>query len=199
MHQRGPFAVAAMALAIAAGGCSDGDSDPTADAVAAYFLRQQAESAKSIEKQVASGELTGEGLDYMQTSQKDLALSPDQARCFGRTLVEKLGAERVTELGLEGTPQTSEVQILPSDTAALLAANQCRPNWKVLVFKYATEGGHLISEKSLTCITDSVTDEKAEHMAKVLADFQQGPELDEVMALYEKCLTPEELDRLDWN
>ena len=48
-------------------------------------------------------------------------------------------------------------------------------------------------------MTDAVSDEEAEHMAKVLADFQPGPGLDEVFALYEKCLTPEELDRLDWN
>jgi hypothetical protein len=199
MNARISIAVASIAVATLAGGCAGEDGDPAADSVATWLLQRQADAAQQIEDQAASGELAGQDLEHMREALKAATLSEKEADCYARTMVEKLGAERVTDMGFTGSPPSSDYRPGPNEKAALLAAEHCRHDWKTRVFKYQTEGSDRISDASLECMTDSVTDEEAEHMAKVLADFQPGPELDEVMALYEKCLTPEELDGLDWN
>src|SRR4051794_23222073 len=186
MYQRTSFAIAAIALAVLATGCSNGDDEEgvpdspststsapssststvvgeesrtasptttkaaldggeTVRAVVQWLLEQQAAGAKSIEDQAASGALTGEDLERMRTSVSDNTLSPEEARCYASTIVEKVGPERVVQMGLTGSPPSSASELGPKDTAAIRAADHCRHNWKVRIFKYSTQGSERIS------------------------------------------------------
>jgi hypothetical protein len=126
-----------------------------------------------------------------------------QATCIGEGIVRSFGVARVRELGLGVVPAPVLSYGSPLDRDELgqvldvLAA--CTDSWKSFVFLYITEGTSEMSARSAACVNSQL----AADDARAVYIAEQGPHdpsvHDPVIAAFERCLTPEELDRIDWN
>ena len=130
-----------------------------------------------------------------------------EAQCIGDRLVASLGAADVVDHNLArggwsllGVALSAEwARTAAEKTVDAFAA--CARNWKLLLIKSATEGTDRMSDVSAVCVANGLSDSDGrtifiEELDR--ADPSLGY-LTPLLAEFDKCLTPEELDRIDWD
>jgi len=138
-----------------------------------------------------------------------------EATCIGNELVETVGADRLRELRFGIFPFTllGYGLSLPIelDEATVIAGvlRSCSPSWELLMITSATAGTDRISDASASCVQSVLDDDvAAEIFATELArPYDDAPSaggadlshLDPMIAAFEDCLTPQELNAIDWD
>jgi hypothetical protein len=135
----------------------------------------------------------------------DITLTEGQ--CIGGRLVASLGAASVVDHNLArggwsllGVALSAEWARADAEkTVDAFAA--CARNWKLLLIKTATEGTDRMSDKSAMCVANDLTDRDGRTIFIEELD-RADPSLSylkPLLAAFDKCLTPEELDGIDWD
>jgi hypothetical protein len=139
-----------------------------------------------------------------------------EAVCIGDRLVERLGAAKVRALrlglspwGLLGFALSNNVE--RTDAEQIVDTfKACSKSWKLLLIMSVTEGADEISDASAKCASERLSDSDARtvfvgELDRAYDDRSQTgaqpfPELIEpLIAVFDQCLSPAELDALDWD
>jgi len=142
--------------------------------------------------------------------------SRTDARCIATSLLRSLGADRVRQLGFGryawsllgfGLSNHASIQRAEAETNVAIF-ERCSKSWKLLMIKSITEGTDKISDASARCTSSRLSDRDARTIFAGELDraYDEGPGADPfgdavepLIKAMEKCLQPDELDRLDWN
>ncbi len=138
-----------------------------------------------------------------------------EATCIADQLVEAVGADRLRELRFGAFPFTllGYGLSLPIelDEATVIAGvlRSCSPSWELLMITSATQGTDRISDASASCVQSALDDDVAAEifaieLARPYDDAPSvgGPDLshlEPMIAAFDDCLTPQELNAIDWN
>jgi hypothetical protein len=145
-----------------------------------------------------------------------------EAACIGDGLVTALGAARVRELTVLGTGPWSTLSFglsanqephqltRPEADAIVDVFVRCTRAWKLMLSSSVTEGADEIGDDSGACIVEQLDDDTGRHvfaseLDRAYDDVSQphAESFPDVIAplvdVFERCLTPAELDRLDFN
>ena len=107
-------------------------------------------------------------------------------------------------------PDNGERQIDRAEAESIVdVLVDCSDQWKLLLILSVTQGADTISDNSAGCVADRLTDDEAQLMLvgeidrayddPSQPDAQPFPELIEpLLAAYDECLTPTELDSVDF-
>jgi hypothetical protein len=138
-----------------------------------------------------------------------------EGQCIGERLVTELGQQRVREMRLTN-PWSVLLFALSNPSIERAEAEQivdvfadCADHWELLLVRSVTEGASEVSDDSARCVEEELDDDDAREVFVGEIDrayddpTQPGatpfPELVEpLVSAMEACLTPEELDRMDW-
>jgi hypothetical protein len=141
--------------------------------------------------------------------------SKSEAACIGSGLVRELGADRVRELDLGlggwsllgfGLSHHRTIQ-RPEAETIVDTFKECSESWKLLMIRSITEGANSISEASARCTGDRLSDTDARSIFAGELDRAYdeqptaqpfGESVKPLLAAMEACLTPDELEALDW-
>ena len=142
-------------------------------------------------------------------------VSETEATCIANQLVETVGADRLRELRFGAFPFTllSYGSLLPVelDEATVIAGvlRSCSPTWELLMITSATSGTDRISDESATCVQTTLDDDVAAEIFAIElarpyddAPTAGGPDLshlEPMIAAFDECLTPQELNAISWN
>jgi hypothetical protein len=108
------------------------------------------------------------------------------------------------------SPDNGERQIDRAEAESIVdVLVDCSDQWKLLLILSVTQGADTISDSSAACVADRLSDDEARSMLigeidrayddPSQPDAQPFPELIEpLLAAYEECLTPAELDSVDF-
>ena len=150
------------------------------------------------------------------TATEPSPVTSDEAQCIGERLIGDLGREHLIELGfglapwhllgiaLYGGPAWDE----PTARRFVTTFRDCSATWELLMISSVTGGADAISPDSLRCTADALDDDVAESMFvmeldRPYDDQSSGtpglPHLEPLLAAFDRCLTPVELDQLDFN
>ncbi len=126
-----------------------------------------------------------------------------------------MGGDRLRELRFGAFPFTllGYGLSLPIelDEATMIAAamRSCSPSWELLMITSATQGTDRISDASASCVQSALDDDVAAEIFAIElarpyddAPGAGGPDLshlDPMIAAFEACLTPQELNAIDWD
>jgi hypothetical protein len=138
-----------------------------------------------------------------------------QATCIADQLVQEVGADRLRELRFGAFPFTllgyglSLPIELDEATVIVGVLRSCSPSWELLMITSATQGSDEISDESASCVQSALDDDVAAEifaieLARPYDDTPSsgGPDLSHLgpmVAAFEDCLTPQELNAIDWN
>ena len=138
-----------------------------------------------------------------------------QAACIGEQLVEEVGADQLRELRFGTFPFTllgyglSLPIELDEATAIVGVLRACSPSWELLMITSATQGTDEISDASASCVQAALDDDVAAEIFAIElarpyddAPSAGGPDLshlEPMVAAFEACLTPQELNAVDWS
>jgi hypothetical protein len=143
------------------------------------------------------------------------AVDAAEGQCIGERLVSELGEQRVRELRLTN-PWGVLLFALSNPSIDRAEAEQivdvfvdCAEHWKLLLVRSVTEGASEISDDSARCVEERLDDDEGREVLvgeidrayddPAQPDATPFPELvAPLVAAMEACLTPEELDRVDW-
>ena len=127
-------------------------------------------------------------------------------------MIEAFGQQRLEQLGFGTSPWHLlgyALALGPWDrTDAEVVVDTfrgCAPTWEQLMITSVTEGTEQISESSAACVADALPDDEAWELFVTELDrpYDDGDgdtsHLQRAVDLYRQCLTPEELDRLDFD
>ena len=131
-------------------------------------------------------------------------VTADEAACIGDGIVAALGATRVRELdiGLVTFPSLSIGAGSTIDEANRLVdvLQLCAGHWKRFAFLYATQGTGEMSEASAQCVERELTDDQARtFFVKERSGYRTIDHILPVEAAVDRCVTPAERERIDWN
>jgi hypothetical protein len=148
-------------------------------------------------------------------------LPADEATCIGEGLVDELGAKWARDSWLGTGPwhllgislaNNDGDRTLDRDRADAIADTfrRCSESWELLLIQSVTEGADEISDESARCVSDQLPDDTSEVMLagkldRAYDDRSQpdAPSLGELIQplldAFDACLTPTELDNLDFN
>jgi hypothetical protein len=130
--------------------------------------------------------------------------------------VQKLGADRVRQLGLGlsswsllgfGLSNHASIQRPEADTI-VDTFEKCSKNWELLMIKSVTQGTDKISDTSARCASQQLDDSDARNIFAGDIDraYDEDPNavpfaeaVKPLIAAMEKCLKPDELAEIDWN
>ena len=148
-------------------------------------------------------------------------LDQQEASCIGDRLVDDLGVAHARELSFGVGPwqllgfalsnNTAPKAIDRSEAETIAGVfEECSESWKLLFMLSITAGTDAISDTSAQCASDKLADDDARSILvgeidRAYDDPSQAdaePFWDLVQPLivvFEQCLTPGELDGLDWN
>lgn len=130
--------------------------------------------------------------------------SVSEGQCIGDGVVAALGTARVRELEI-GVLSGPTLWLGFGATAAEADAvvdvlQQCAQHWKRFAFLYATQGTGEMSEASAQCVERELTDEQArEFFVKERSGFRSIDHVLPVEAAIDRCVTPAERERIDWD
>jgi hypothetical protein len=108
------------------------------------------------------------------------------------------------------SPESEERQIDRAEAESIVdVLVECSEQWKLLLILSVTQGADTISDSSAACVAARLSDDEARSMLigeidrayddPSQPDAQPFPELIEpLLAAYDACLTPAELDRVDF-
>ncbi len=142
-------------------------------------------------------------------------VSEGEAMCIANQLVDVVGADRLHELrfgvspfNLLGYGLTLPIE-LDEATTITAVLRSCSPTWELLMITSATSGTDWISDASASCVQSTLDDDiAAQIFATELArpyddaPSPNGPDLSHLQPLitaFDQCLTPQELNAIDWN
>ena len=137
-----------------------------------------------------------------------------EAKCIADGLIERLGTKRLRELSF-GLGQWHllgfrlSVKIDRPDAERMVDAFEaCADTWELLLIMSATEGTDRMSADSASCTADRLDDAAArtafiaelDGVNDTVHDFTPDlSHLDPLLEALDACLSPAELDQLDWN
>lgn len=138
-----------------------------------------------------------------------------EAACMANGLVDGVGGDRLRELRFGAFPFTllGYGLSLPIelDEATVIAAvlRSCSPSWELLMITSATQGTDRISDASASCVQAALDDDAAAEIFAIElarpyddAPSAGGPDLshlEPLIAAFDECLTPQELNAIDWD
>jgi hypothetical protein len=196
--------LAVCVLLTASLSCSDDGSDP-AGAAGADLSPEDAELASEVAGSFFTT-TTFPGFPWRPS------VTDDDADCIGAGLVSALGAARVREARLHNASwHTLGIALFANFDRAeaeqiVDVFSSCSDTWELLMITSTTQGTELIGDESARCTADKLPDDVARAIFVTdldrAYDEQPTPDLshlDPLIAAMEQCLTPDELDRLDWN
>ena len=143
--------------------------------------------------------------------------SSNDAACIGTELVRTLGAARVRDLGFGAFPWSllgfglrNHATIDRPEAESIVAVfEKCSTSWEQLLIRSTTEGSEEISDTSARCTADKLAD--ADARAVLASEIDRayddrsttappfGVEAEPLFLALKKCLTSEEIAKLDWN
>lgn len=131
-------------------------------------------------------------------------VTSDEAACIGDGLVGALGLPRVRTLGVGAIAWPSlatGVGMTPDEASRVVDVLQsCAAHWKRFAFLYATEGTGEMSEMSAQCVEREITDDEARtFFVKERSGYRTVDHILPVEAAVDRCVTPDERERIDWN
>jgi len=138
-----------------------------------------------------------------------------EAACIADHLVQTVGADRLRELRFGVSPFTLlgyglTLPIELDDATAITGVlRSCSPSWELLMITSATEGTDEISDASASCVQSALDDDVAAEIFAIElarpyddAPSAGGPDLshlEPMIAAFDACLTPQELNAIDWD
>ena len=158
--------------------------------------------------------------DTTETFPARLVLPSDHAMCIGDRVVDELGVDRLRELSFPGpwdllgfglSNNSSDQQIERPEAEVIVGTfEDCSPLWKHLLILSVTEGTDEMSDASASCASEHLVDDDARaiFMGEVDRAYDDpaatgaqpfAESVQPLTAAFDACLTPEELDRIDWN
>jgi hypothetical protein len=220
--------VLAVALSMGACGSDDSESADAASDCAPVEIRdgnpatrvtpEHEELTAAVAESFCS-EFTVTSPDGQTTTwTRSPVVTGEDAVCIADELIGHFG-ESVRELGLVGYPwdllgfalgnsrrgleREQAEQVVDSFTS-------CSDSWKLLLIKSVTEGADEISDESARCVSEQLSDDDAREVMVLEIDraYDDPSQTDAVpypetvmplITAMEACLSPTELDRLDWN
>jgi hypothetical protein len=142
-------------------------------------------------------------------------VAESEATCIGDELVQAMGAPRIRELSFGAFPfhllgyGLSFPIDLDDANVIVEVLRGCSPSWEMLMITSVTQGAEYISENSARCVQGALDDEAA---AEIFAIELARPYDDESSAgnsdlshlgpmveAFVECLTPQELNALDFD
>lgn len=144
-------------------------------------------------------------------------LPSEDASCISTELIERFGEPAVREFGFIGYPWSLLVFALKNQSVEREQAEQladsfvsCSDAWKLLLIKSVTQGADQISEVSAGCVGQRLSDDDAREVLVLeldrayddpsQPDAMPYPEtVEPLLTAMEACLSPTELDALDWH
>ena len=135
-----------------------------------------------------------------------------EAQCIADGLIAEFGRQRLQELGFGTAPWHLLGYALSlgpfdrSDSELIVDTfRRCSTTWERLMITSVTEGTDQISDESAACVADVVPDDEARDLFVLELDrpYDDGDgdlsHLARLVETYQRCLTPEEFDRLDFD
>jgi hypothetical protein len=132
--------------------------------------------------------------------------------CIADGLLERLGEQRVRDLGIGAFPFHLLSYGLDFDFDAEDAESfvdvlsSCTDSWELFLVLGVTQGTDLVSEETARCVADGLDDEIAREILVLELDrpYDQDPgiglgHLGPLVDGFERCATQQELSALDWN
>jgi hypothetical protein len=154
--------------------------------------------------------------DGTKRSSRPPKVTPGDASCIAKTLIDRLGAARVRSLelglwpwGTLGFALTNEIDRREAEKI-VDTFKTCSKTWKLLLITSITQGADEISDQSADCISEQLSN----HTARTIfvgeidrayddpsqPNAQPYSQLEEpLVAAFDKCLTPSELAAMDWD
>jgi hypothetical protein len=139
--------------------------------------------------------------DQMATNMYEIsghADGPDrqELQCIAEGLVAEFGATPQTESSDPGV----EVRVTRANATVDIYTG-CTDRWEAEFIRSRTEGAQALSEHSVSCVADQLSDDLSHSMwvTEMSGDYTDLHHLDPLLAAFDKCLTKQELDGLDWN
>ena len=142
-------------------------------------------------------------------------VTSEDASCIADELIERFGETTLREWfvgypwSLLGFALMNEVDRGQAEQLADTFAS-CSDRWKLLLIKSVTEGAEQISDASAGCVSEQLSDDDAREVMVLELDRAYDdpsqpnavpyPEtVEPLLTAMEECLSPTELDALDWN
>ena len=141
-------------------------------------------------------------------------IAPDEVECIADGLLESVGEERLRAIGFGAYPWSLlgyglGLPIDRTDAEPMVETfMSCAPRWELLIITSITQGAENISESSAECTAAALDDDFA---AEVFVDELAREDLDaapgtadlsylgDVQAAMEGCLTPTEMNSIDFS
>jgi hypothetical protein len=127
-----------------------------------------------------------------------------EAACIGDGVVGALGATRVRELQIGAYPSpvlgTGVGMTADEATRVIDIVQRCAEHWKRFVFLYASQGTGEMSETSAACVERELADDDARvAFVKERSGYRTIDHILPVEAAVDRCVTPAERERIDWD